>query len=105
MKETAQATPSLKCWTDYPFPELGDTPGVKAPIREARCIAYDGDKYATVMFENGTIADVKRGYLYTMPGRCGEVPTLDIPDDFASFPSECVSTNGPTKSPVTKKDE
>jgi hypothetical protein len=65
-----------KAWTDYPFTELGDTPHQRAPIREVRVISYDGNKYCNVEVA-GIQSSVKLGYLYTEPGRCGEVPKLD----------------------------
>ena len=50
-------------FTDYPFKELGDTPGEYGPVREVRVAAYDGDKYATVEFGGHTLG-VKAGYLW-----------------------------------------
>lgn len=49
-------------FTDYPFVELGDTPGQQAPIREARFRSFDGNKYATVEC-GGQIVELKAGYL------------------------------------------
>ena len=51
-------------WTDYPFTELGDEAGKPAPWREVEVIAYDGDKYATVRLPDGSITEVKSGYLH-----------------------------------------
>ena len=65
----------MKAWTDYPFVELGDIAGQKAPIREVVVLDYDGNKYCTVIVE-GIESSVKSGYLYVVPGRCGEVPCL-----------------------------
>lgn len=64
----------ITCWTDYPFVELGDVPHQPAPIRHVNVISYDGDKYVTVSFENnGSVLSLKAGYLYSQPGRLGQV--------------------------------
>ncbi len=34
----------MKTWTDYPIVELGDLPGVAAPMREIKVISYDGER-------------------------------------------------------------
>lgn len=47
-------------YTNYPFPELGD-PGI---VRQVRVIAYDRNKYATVLVGN-IVSTVKAGYLYS----------------------------------------
>jgi hypothetical protein len=66
----------MKAWTDYPFPELGDTPGMKAPIRECRVISYDWNKYCRIKIGE-RVHTVKICYVYRKPGRCGEVPAID----------------------------
>ncbi len=58
----------MKAWTDYPFIELGDESGKKAPIREVEVISYDGDKYCEIEVE-GVRTEVKSGYLYPVPRR------------------------------------
>ena len=64
-------------WTDYPFTELGDVPFKPAPIRRVNVISYDGDKYAKISFkDHGDILEVKAGYLYRKPGRCGDVECI-----------------------------
>jgi len=63
----------LKAWTDYPIIELGDTPYVRAPIREVEILYYDGDKYCRVLVD-GVEKEIKAGYLYRGPGRCDEAP-------------------------------
>jgi len=63
-------------YTDYPITELGDTPGTRAPIRECRIISYDGDKYCTVAV-CGVVTEIKTGYIYMRPGRCGDAPSID----------------------------
>lgn len=55
---------TLHAYTDYPIVELGDTPGQKAPIRSCKIMAYDKDKYATVITE-GFLTSIKTGYLYS----------------------------------------
>jgi len=59
-------TPGVKMWTDYPFTELGDKIGKIAPIREVTIgqERYDGNKYVQVVLENGTVTEVKSGYLH-----------------------------------------
>lgn len=66
----------LKAWTDYPIQQLGDQIGEQAPIREIVPIKYDGDKYVKVLVE-GHLIEIKSGYIFTMPGRLGEVPVLN----------------------------
>ena len=66
----------LKAWTDYPIAELGDEPGKEAPVRECTPLRYDNDKYCAVLVE-GVLTNFKAGYLYTAPGRLGEVPKLN----------------------------
>lgn len=67
----------MKAFTDYPFVELGDTPGKKAPIRWCEILAYDGDKYCLIRIGFKYLT-VKSGYLYTDYGRLGDVPVIDI---------------------------
>ena len=66
----------MKAWTDYPFPELGDTPGIEAPIRECRVLTYDWNKYCLIEI-GGEELTVKLCYVYRKPGRCGEVSVID----------------------------
>lgn len=69
---------TITCWTDYPFEELGDAPGKPAPIRHVNVISYDQNKYVTVSFENsGDFLSVKAGYLYSKPGRYGQVKRVN----------------------------
>lgn len=68
---------NITCWTDYPFTQLGDIPYQKAPIRRVGVIRYDMDKYATVALPDGSHASVKCGYLYSQPGRLGQVKTIN----------------------------
>lgn len=63
----------LQLWTDYPIVELGDEPGKEAPVRRAKLLEYDGDKYVTCEID-GIITSFKSGYLYMREGRCGKVP-------------------------------
>ena len=66
----------MRFWTDYPIKQLGDRPNEIAPVRECSPLFYDGDKYVTVLVD-GVEATFKSGYLYSAPGRYGEVPTAD----------------------------
>jgi hypothetical protein len=69
-------------YTDYPFEELGDKAGKKAPIRKVMPISYDNNKYVKVLIE-GIYSEIKSGYIYTEYGRCGDVPTFN-PDNLPS---------------------
>lgn len=55
-------------YTDYPIYQLGDIENERAPIREAKFLWYDGDKYCTVEVE-GEVVSFKRYYLYNRPCR------------------------------------
>lgn len=64
----------MKAWTDYPIAQLGDEPFKTAPIREIEVLSYDRDKYCWIrLAESGVLENIKAGYIYEMPGRCGEV--------------------------------
>lgn len=52
----------MKCYTDFPLYQAEYYK--KAPIREVEFIAYDGNKYCTIKFEN-VIYEIKAGYLYS----------------------------------------
>jgi len=65
-------------WTDYPFKELGDIPFTIAPIRPVIVKEWDRNKYVRVEVE-GQEFEIKEGYIYTEPGRCGSVPGLKFP--------------------------
>lgn len=71
-----------KLYTDYPFTALGDTPYEIAPIREVEVLSFDGNKYCDIIVE-GIKDSIKAGYIYTKPGRCGEVPCFN-PEDYES---------------------
>lgn len=64
-------------FTDYPILQLGDKPRTQAPIRQVKIISYDGDKRCRVMIADLEF-DIKCCYLYSQPGRLGEVETIDI---------------------------
>jgi DNA-binding transcriptional MerR regulator len=64
-------------FTDHPITELGDKEFVEAPIRECELISYDDNKYCYVKVE-GIEKEIKRGYIYTKHGRCGEVDCISI---------------------------
>lgn len=67
----------MKAWTDYPITALGDVPSALAPVRECEVVAWDRDKYATIHI-CGVTEEVKAGYLYSTPGRCGEAPSVSV---------------------------
>jgi hypothetical protein len=75
--ESVKGEDCLKLFTDYPFLELGDEAGKEAPIRECIVKAYDGDKYCTVIVD-GHEDEIKRGYIYSQKGRCGEVRAVTL---------------------------
>ena len=75
--EDCDGRTTMKAWTDYPIVELGDTPGMRAPVRECEVTEYDGDKYCRVVV-GGHSVEIKSGYLYTQPGRFAEVPQIDV---------------------------
>ncbi|PHR83142.1 MAG: hypothetical protein COA64_00355 [Henriciella sp.] len=63
-------------WTDYPIVELGDEPGKRAPVRRIDALhEYDGDRYVKLTV-GGVTKEIKSGYIYTKPGRLGEVPSV-----------------------------
>jgi len=59
---------ALYGWTDYPIAELGDAPGIEAPVRPCKVVRYDGDKYVDIEVK-GKLVSVKRGYVYRKPSR------------------------------------
>ena len=65
----------MRAYTDMPIRELGDFSGKPAPVREVEVVSYDGNKYCHVRIQKLDL-EIKAGYLYTQPGRCGEVPPL-----------------------------
>ena len=70
----------MKLYTDYPITELNDTPHEIAPIRACEIIDYDddGNKYLYIKV-GGIEKEVKRFYVYSKKGRCGEVePVSDL---------------------------
>lgn len=67
----------MKAYTDYPITELGDEPGKSAEIREVQVLSFDGSKYCYVDIK-GIKKLIKAGYLYSQPGRLGEVPNINV---------------------------
>ena len=65
----------LKAYTDYPLQQSEIGKGILAPIRTVGVESYDGDKYCKVWWQ-GMCHEIKSGYLYSKPGRIGEVPIL-----------------------------
>jgi hypothetical protein len=76
----------MKLYTDYPITELGDKEFVEAPIRECELLSYDDNKYCYIKV-GGIEKEVKRGYIYTKRGRCGEVDCISIDEIRAFFGS------------------
>ena len=75
----------MQAWTDYPIIEFGDVEGELAPIRRCKIVAYDGDKYAKVFIRDQSCAvtkSIKGGYLYSKPGRHGDVPNVHLKESF-----------------------
>jgi hydrogenase maturation factor len=64
-------------YTDYPIIELGDEEFKEAPIRECELLSYDDNKYCYVKVE-GIEKEIKRCYIYSQKGRCGEVDCVSI---------------------------
>jgi hypothetical protein len=62
-------------FTDYPITELGDEEFIEAPIRECKLLSFDDNKYCYVIVE-GIKKEIKRSYIYTQKGRCGEVDCI-----------------------------
>jgi hypothetical protein len=58
----------MKYYTDYPFYELGDEAGKRAPVREIKVIGWYGDKYVDITVE-GVKCDIKAGYIYVQRKR------------------------------------
>jgi hypothetical protein len=63
----------MKAWTDYPI-KIEES-GKEAPIRECTVLSYDQDKYCEVSID-GIPFLIKAGYIYSKPGRIGQVPSL-----------------------------
>lgn len=66
-------------FTDYPFSDVGDVPGEKAPIRLCWIVGWDRNKYATIQVVGiEHLQQVKYGYIYKAPGRLGEVESYTV---------------------------
>ena len=67
----------LDAFTDYPIPSYGDVAGEKAPIRRAKILTYDRNKYCDVLVYQvdedgdlrGTVVNFKQFYLYKNEAR------------------------------------
>jgi hypothetical protein len=70
----------INAWTDYPVVAKGDIANKEAPIRPVIILTYDQNKYCLVRFPDldNHEMEIKSGYLYTKPGRCGDVPIVPI---------------------------
>ena len=64
-------------FTDHPITELGDEEFKEAPIRQCELISYDDNKYCYVKVE-GIEKEIKRCYIYSQKGRCGEVDCISV---------------------------
>ena len=73
----------MQAYTDYPITELGDAPGQLAEVRPVEVLSYDGNKYCYVEV-GGIRKNIKRGYLYAEPVRCGD---NTVPIDVESLPN------------------
>ncbi|WP_415913353.1 hypothetical protein [Neptuniibacter sp. QD37_11] len=69
--DVADIDPENLIYTDYPFVELGDTPGETAPVRRVQLLAFDGNKYARILAE-GKEVEVKYSYLYATRSHAAE---------------------------------
>lgn len=78
----------MKAYTDYPFTELGDVGGKPAPIRSVEVLAYDRNKYCTVLVE-GVVSWVKSGYLYKNQARFSDGITV-LEEDLCTLPEEYI---------------
>lgn len=65
----------MKAWTDYPILALGEGADAEVPVRECLILDYDANKYCRVRVGAHEV-EFKRFYLYTKPGRIGEVPEV-----------------------------
>jgi hypothetical protein len=68
----------MRAYTDYPILALGDKSGAIAPIRPCRVVAYDRNKYATVLV-GGHVVEIKAGYLYKNATRVDSPDKQPIP--------------------------
>ncbi len=80
---------TMKAWTDYPVTELGDVSGQIAPVRECTVLSWNGDKYCDILVE-GVKTNIKRGYIYSEPGRATEVPNVATEDLIKLHPSPTI---------------
>ena len=77
----------LDAFTDYPIESYGDAEG--APIRKAKILTYDRNKYCDVLVYQvdehgdlrGTVVNFKQFYLYKNEARLCLLYTSDAADD------------------------
>jgi hypothetical protein len=67
----------LRAWTDCPIPELGDTPGRTASVREAIVVDYDGGDHATAIV-GGKPVRIEVRFLYVRKGAAEKAPALAL---------------------------
>lgn len=53
----------MQGFTDYPFEELGDTLGKRAPMRPCKVLSWDTNKYCRILV-GGHESEIKSGYIY-----------------------------------------
>lgn len=62
----------VNAYTDYPFAELGDTLGKKAPMRNCKVLYWDRDKYCHIEIDGISLPSIKRGYIYRVERNLNE---------------------------------
>lgn len=88
----------ITCWTDYSFTELGDVVGERAPIRHVTFMRFHGYSETSRVWtlvrlmNTGKPLRVKACYLYSQPGRCGEVRPVNIRKLERMLPNEADNT-------------
>ena len=82
-------------FTDYPFTQVGDVPHEPAPIRLCWIVGWDCDKYVTIQVVGiEHLQQIKRGYVYKTPGRCGEAEVFTSQEIFLAVRDNCQVCNG-----------
>lgn len=69
---------TLHAHTDCVIRKLGDVRGVCAPIRECTITGYS-PPYVTIAIA-GITTRIRSRYVYTRPGRFGDVPEVPVED-------------------------
>ena len=79
-------------YTGYPFIQLGDPPGVRAPIRQVEVLSWEPDVWVDVRLPDGQFSQVKKGYLFRSLDACtafeegllGSSPKIEIAGGFVA---------------------